>query len=90
MSMAGWSGGKLSATKLYHSVSTSGPRAHGEAELAEDVDDLVDDLGDRVRRADPAAPARHGEIEPGATPLAALAASAARRAAKAASNCCLS
>ena len=58
MSIAGWSVGKLSAPKLYHSVSASGPERDGEAELAEDVVDLFDDERDRMRRALPRGGAR--------------------------------
>ena len=63
MSIAGWSAGKLSARKLYHSVSTSGPTATAKPMLAEDLDDLVHHPGDRMLGADPAAAPRHGEVD---------------------------
>ncbi len=43
-----------------------GAHRDGEAELAEDGDHLVEHTGDRMERADPAAPARHGEVPLGA------------------------
>jgi hypothetical protein len=43
-----------------------------EAELFEDVADLIHDLGDDVDAAAPLAPARHGEIDRGETRHAAL------------------
>ena len=45
-----------------------GPDGDGEAEPPEDLDDLVDDAGDRVLGPDPAPARRHGEIEPGLLP----------------------
>ena len=40
-----------------------GPDRDGEPELAEDLDDLVHDLGDRVLCTDPAMPGRHREVD---------------------------
>ena len=39
------------------------PGDPGEAQPVEDLDDLLDHLGDRMLAADPAGPPRHGEIQ---------------------------
>ena len=61
MSTAGWSSGVFSLTKLYSTVSTSGPAHAGEAQVAEDLADLVDHLRDRVH-ARPASAPRPGSV----------------------------
>jgi hypothetical protein len=61
-SAAGWSSGVLSATKLYHSVSASGPARTREAEPPEDLPDLVDGLRDGMQAAAPRLPRRERQV----------------------------
>ena len=73
MPRAGWAGGMLRASKLYQSVSTSGPSATTNPMPDEDVLERVAGLGTRCRwpRADRPGPVpRHelGQVEPGARP----------------------
>ena len=86
MSIAGWSAGKLSATKLYQSVSTSGPTATVKPSSRK-----ISTISSTTRvtgmlGADPAPAAGHGEVSPAASRRRRSASSAARRSAKAASN----
>ena len=83
MSIAGWSGGKLSARKLYHSVSTSGPDRDGEPEprkisTISSTTTVTGCCAPRQR-----APRRHREVEPAPSRARRSASSAASRAAKA-------
>ena len=51
MPRAGWAGGMLSASKLYQSVSASGPSATSKPMPDEDVLELVAGLGHQVEVA---------------------------------------
>ena len=62
-SRAGWLGGMLRASKLWWTSSTSGPAGHGEPEPAEQVDQLVGGLGQRMAVPQPGTDARQRDVD---------------------------